>query len=183
MVLKTKAIWLCLSLALSLFTIQTEARVIPDSKRQLIDTIMKLTGTAQALPLMTNQLSGEILGMLKAKNVEIDQNLILLVQKEAKTVVYEEFVLSNKFNEIFYELYDEYFSEAQLKDIAAFYESSAGKRLLIAMPDISRRSIDKAQEHSKGMGLKVQQRLMKRFDELDEKIAKQKREPNPKEQN
>lgn len=163
-----------ISALLCISALHCQARSIPDSKRQLIDTIMKQTGTAKALPLLTNQLSGEILNMLNGKNVPMDQHLIHLVQQESKTVVYEEFVLSNKFNEIFYELYDEYFTEAQLQEIASFYASSTGKRLLGIMPEISRRSIEVAQEHSKGIGHKVQQRLLKRFDALEGKLNQSK---------
>ncbi len=126
---------------------------------------------------MTNQLVGEILGILKKKDVPLDQNLVSLVQAEAKTVMYEEFILTNKFNDIFYELYDEYFSIEQLKEIAAFYSSSAGKRALSVMPDISRRSMELAQEHSKGIGTKVQQRLMKRFDEYEKQQSPNKKTP------
>lgn len=178
--IRNKSNWLCLIIILSCIQINAHARAIPDSKRQLIDIIIQQTGTEKALTLMTNQLSGEILSLLKQKNVNIDQNLIMLVQTEAKTVIYEDFVLSNKFNDIFYELYDEYFSEPQLKDIVTFYDSSAGKKLLSAMPDIGRRSLSMAQEHSKGIGSKVQQRLMKRFDEVEKKIdeTEQKQDEN-----
>lgn len=153
-----------------------QARVIALEKRELIDQIIQQTGTAKILPLMTKQLISEILKLLQSKDVNIDENLVALVQKEANTVMYEEFVLSNKFNEIFYELYDEYFTVAQLKTIVTFYDSSAGARLLTVMPQISQRSMALAQEHSKGIGLKVQQRLMKRFDEVEAKMNAQKSE-------
>lgn len=156
------------------FSAYAQARVIAPEKRELIDQIIQQTGTAKILPLMTKQLVSEILKLLQSKEVNIDNSLVALVQKEANTVMYEEFVLSNKFNEIFYALYDEYFTAGQLKTIVTFYDSSAGARLLTVMPQISQRSMALAQEHSQGIGLKVQQRLMKRFDEVEAKIAAKK---------
>lgn len=167
--IKTRIVFIGL-IFIVFFYSTVQARVISAEKRELIDQIIQQTGTAKVLPLMTNQLTNEILKLLQKKDVKIDKNLIALVQKEAKTVMYEEFVLSNKFNEIFYELYDEYFTAAQLKDIVTFYDSSAGAKLLTAMPEISRRSMTLAQEHSQGIGLKVQQRLMQRFDEAEAKM-------------
>jgi hypothetical protein len=162
-----KIIFTC-SILSFIFTGIAQARPIPEDKRVLIDDILKQTGTANVIPLMTNQLVGEILAVLKKKEVPLDQNLVALVQSEAKTVMYEEFILSNKFNEIFYALYDEHFSTKQLNEISRFYNSAAGQRALKAMPDISRRSMEQAKEHSRGIGTKVQQRLMKRFDEHEE---------------
>lgn len=168
MTLSSKIIVACITLCFIFFNGLTQADPIPANKRQLIDDILEQTGTTNVIPLMTNQLSREILSLLKKKNVPIDQNLVALVQSEAKTVMYEEFILNNKFNDIFYGLYDEYFSIEELKEIAVFYNSSAGKRALSVMPDISRRSMEQAKEHSKGIGSKVQQRLMKRFDEFEQ---------------
>lgn len=167
-----KKLLTCLAFSLILFNTFAHARPIADDKRVVIDEILSQTGTANVISLMTRQLAGEILDVLKNKNVPLDQNLVALVQTESNTVMYEEFILSNKFNEIFYELYDEYFSTEQLKDLAAFYRSSAGKRSLSVMSEISRRSMEQAQEHSKGIGLKVQQRLMQRFDEYEQQIEK-----------
>jgi hypothetical protein len=183
MTLSSNILSIFFALSLMLLNTASQARPIDDEKRQLIDNILKQTGTTNVIPLMTNQLTSEILNLLKKKNVPLDQNLVSLVKDEASTVMYEEFILSNKFNEIFYELYDEYFSIEQLKDIAAFYDSSAGKRILSAMSDISRRSMEQAQEHSKGIGSKVQKRLMERFDEHEKQkqanTAQTNKPPNP----
>ena len=171
----SKIIIACIALSFILPSTTIQARPIPENKRLLIDDILKLTGTSNVIPLMTNQLTVEILTILKKKDVPLDQNLVALVQSEANTVMYEEFILNNKFNDIFYELYDEHFTTEELKEIATFYNSSAGKRALIAMPDISRRSMEQAKEHSKGIGSKVQQRLMKRFDEFEKQKEKAKK--------
>lgn len=147
-----------------------ETRPISEAKRKAIDNILQQTGAKNALALMGRQLTGEILGVLKNKNVAIDDDLVRLVDQEARKVIYEDFVLNNQFNEIFYALYDEYFTTEELQDIVRFYNSPTGKRLLAAMPEISQRSLEASQNLSKGIGYKVQQRLMQRFDEAERKI-------------
>tara|TARA_R110001592_G_scaffold361805_1_gene673713 strand:+ start:3496 stop:4050 length:555 start_codon:yes stop_codon:yes gene_type:complete len=176
-----KFVSILLTLCLILLNTHVHARIISEDKKLLIDIILKQTGTTNVIPLMTNQLSGEILSILKKKDVPLDQNLVTLVQSEAKTVMYEEFILSNKFNEIFYALYDEHFSLEQLKELVAFYDTSTGKKLLSVMPDISRRSMEQAQEHSKGIGSKVQQNLIKRFDEYEQVSEKTSKKTNTEE--
>jgi hypothetical protein len=160
----------CLTLLTLSFNIQAQTRPITEAKRKAIDSILQQTGAKNALSLMGRQLTGEILTVLKSKNVPMDEDLIKLVDQEARKVIYEDFVLNNQFNEIFYTLYDEYFSVEELQEIARFYNSPTGKRLLAAMPEISRRSLEVSQEKSKGIGYKVQQRLMQRFDEAEQKI-------------
>ncbi len=147
-----------------------QARTIPEAKRIAIDSILKQTGAQNTLGLMTQQLTSEILGVLQNRGVRLDEDLIKLVEHEAKKVIYEEFVLNNQFNEIFYSLYDEYFSTDELKEIARFYNSSTGRRLLLALPEISQRSMNATREQSAGIGSKVQQRLMQRFDEAEMKL-------------
>jgi hypothetical protein len=158
-----------LLLSITVFA-EAQTRPVSDAKRKAIDSIMQLTGTKNALSLMSQQLTAEILGVLQTKNVPMNEDLIKLIDHEAKKVIYEDFVLNNQFNDIFYALYDEYFSVEELKEIERFYNSPTGKRLLAAMPEISSRSLEISREKSRGIGAKVQQRLMQRFDEAEQRI-------------
>ena len=148
----------------------SESRPIKEEKRKAIDSILQQTGAKNALHLMSRQLTAEILEVLRSKNVPMNEDLVMLVDQEARKVIYEDFVLKNQFNEIFYALYDEYFTVEELQEIAGFYSSKTGKRLLGLMPEINRRSLEASQEKSKGIGYKVQQRLMQRFDQAEQKI-------------
>lgn len=165
-----KQLSIILLLCCSAMSAYSESRPIAEAKRKAIDSILQQTGAKNALNLMSRQLTAEILEVLRSKNVPLNEDLILLVDQEARTVIYEDFILNNQFNEIFYALYDEYFTLEELEEIANFYTSKTGKRLLVLMPEISRRSLEASQEKSKGIGYKVQQRLMQRFDEAEQKI-------------
>jgi hypothetical protein len=56
-------------------------------------------------------------------------------------------------------VYAETFTEDELREIAAFYRSDAGRRLVEAMPEIMRRTMTLGQEHMQRMQARVQQAM------------------------
>ena len=107
----------------SAFSNISVAKALPDDKRAAIDQILTLNNTTQLLPLMSSVISSEIIRAMSKRSGGVDQNLIALTESEVQNAVHEEFVLKNKLNEIFYQLYDEYFTTKQLQEIAAFNAS------------------------------------------------------------
>lgn len=48
--------------------------------------------------------------------------------------------------QIYYPLYDKYFTEAELKDLIAFYKSPTGRKLLHATPQLTQAAMLKSNE-------------------------------------
>lgn len=69
-------------------------------------------------------------------------------------------------------VYAETFTEDELREIAAFYRSDAGRRLVEAMPEIMRRTMTLGQEHMQRMQARVQQ-AMARHGETFAQAAEQ----------
>jgi len=157
---------LLLVILTSFFSNISLAKTLPDDKRAAIDQILELNNTTQLLPLMSSAISGQIVRAMSKRNGEVDQNLIKLTQAEVTNAVHEEFVLKNKLNEIFYQLYDEYFTTKQLQEIAAFNASEAGKRLNEYSIKISQQSMIEAKAAAKSIGAIVHKRIL---DKLDKK--------------
>jgi len=153
----------------SFFSNISLARTLPEDKRAAIDQILSLNNTVQLLPLMSSAISGQIIRAMSQRNGEIDQNLIELTQAEVKSAVHEEFVLKNTLNEIFYQLYDEYFTTEQLQEIAKFNASEAGKRLNEYGVKISQRSMIEAKEAAKTIGAIVHKRMLKKLDKIEKR--------------
>jgi len=161
---------LLLVILTSFFSGISLAKALPDDKRAAIDQILELNNTTQLLPLMSSAISGQIVRAMSQRNGEVDQNLIELTQAEVKNAVHEEFVLKNKLNEIFYQLYDEYFTTKQLQEIAAFNASEAGKRLNEYSIKISQQSMITAKEVAKSIGATVHKRILTKLDKIQKKV-------------
>ena len=56
-------------------------------------------------------------------------------------VAYEEMLES-----VFYPVYDRYFTEDDLRDLIAFYESPVGKKIIAVSPDLFRTSLQLSNE-------------------------------------
>jgi len=149
-----------------LFLASAHATQLSKTKRALIDEMLVINGTANLVPLMSAKLTREIIMSLSQKNGPVDKRFVSIVHAEVKTIMYEEFVLSNKLNDIFYSLYDEFFSEQQMRELVNFYSSATGKRASQFLPELSKRSMEQAKEHARLIGSKVQARMIDKFDEI-----------------
>ena len=160
-------------LILLLFIFSTShafAKQISPQKRDLVDQILVINQTAKLIPLMTSALTGQIITAIAKGRNGIDDNLKLIIHSEVKKAIKEQFVLNNKLNDIFYELYNEYFSTSQMQDIVNFYNSPAGKQLMKHSEDVSQRSQEQAKAHAKIIGPIIQKRLLKILDNIDEDL-------------
>jgi len=146
------------------------ANQISPQKRDLVDQLLVINQTENLIPLMASSLTGQIVTAISRNKGPIDDNLKLAIHNEVKTAVHEQFVLSNKLNDIFYGLYDEYFSISQMQDIVNFYNSPAGKQLRKKTGEITLRSQEQAKIHAKTIGPIVQKRLLKMLDNIDKDL-------------
>ncbi|MFT7372697.1 MAG: hypothetical protein ACI9T9_001384 [Oleiphilaceae bacterium] len=146
------------------------AKQISSEKKDLVDQLLAINQTDNLIPLMASSLTGKIIAAISHNRGPIDKNLKLAINNEVKNAIYEQFVLNNKFNNIFYGLYDEYFSTDQMQSIVNFYNSPAGKQLRKHSGDITLRSQEQAKVHAKTVGPIVQQRLLKILDKIDEEL-------------
>jgi len=148
------------------------AQQISPQKRDLVDQLLVINQTENLIPLMASALTGQIVTAISKNRGPIDDNLKSTIHTEVQTAIHEQFVLNNKLNDIFYGLYDEYFSTSQLQDIVNFYNSSAGKQLKNKTGKITLRSQEQAKAHAKTIGPIVQKRLLKILDNIDEELKK-----------
>jgi hypothetical protein len=140
-------------------------------QQAIVDQILSNNNTQSLITLIAQKLSYEILESIRSgSDNEPSEDFIKLVEIETKTAVYEDFVKDNQFNTIFYELYDEYFTLAELKSILAFQSSEAGKKLKQYTTHIDERSFQLAKEKAALTGQKINQRLMDKLGKIEEKI-------------
>lgn len=160
-------------LSITLFAGLSQARVLEPEKRALIDQMLELSGGDQVTDYMAQMLSIQMISMLQKQFGQIDEAVAHIVLDEAKTIMYEEYVLNNRMNEIFYALYDEAFSIEDLQAMTEFFATDLGKRALRELPMISGKSQQQAKEHGKTIGPKAQARIMERLKKLSQELSAQ----------
>ncbi len=163
----TLALMLCL-----LMVNAAHARKIQEEKRVLIDQVLELTGAQQITKLLSQTLTKEIIGKMHEKYGQVDRAVVAIVFAEAERIMYEDFILNNKLNDILYDLYDESFSLKQMQEITEFYSSPTGIKMIAAMPSISQRSMEAARQHAGTLSEKIYQRINERLESAREAIER-----------
>ena len=80
--------------------------------------------------------------------------------------------------EIYYPLYDKYFTENELKDIVVFYKSSTGKKFIEVTPQLFQESMRKSSEL---LNPKIIQLVNEIMQEEKERLSKTQEEGEPSE--
>lgn len=163
---------LIFSILIMLVVPNINARVIEEDKRALIDSMLELSGGKQVVGYMAQVLTVQLVTVLQKKYGTLDQAVADIIMQEAQTIMYEEYVLSNRLNEIYYDIYDENFSTEELTEMVDFFSTPTGKRTLTTLPLISKRSQEMAQAHAKKIGPKAQDRIMKQLANVSSILEK-----------
>ena len=140
-------------------------------KREPVDELLEIMQTRSLSDLMARNLTYSMVQALNQKYGHLDRAVSEIIYQEAKVIMYEEYILSGKLNDIFYDLYDEYYTAAELRALVEFYKSPAGRRTLEIGDAISRRSMNAAREHAISFGPRAQERIQKKLEQASLAIA------------
>jgi uncharacterized protein len=99
----------------------------------------------------------------KAVQSMLDRVMPKFIQEVQQSVSFKELV-----EQVYYPMYDRHFSEGELKDILAFYESPTGKRTIAVMPQLVQESMQKTNQIMMPKLMGIMQRLMAE----EEKVTK-----------
>lgn len=147
------------------------ARAYDEVKAQAVDELMQIMETRKLSGLMAQALTSQLAQMLqKQAGKPLDKAVLDIIYAEAQVIMYEKYILNNKLREIFYKLYDEYYTRDQLLEVLAFYKSPAGQRTLEIGNQLSQRSMTMAQEFGATFSEEAQKRIMRKLKEVSEQI-------------
>lgn len=152
------------------------AAVLEEEKRIQIDLLLEIFKTRQLSNLIAQNLTQSMLHAISQKYGKIDGAVGNIIFDEAKKIMYEQFILNGKLNDIFYELYDKYYTAEQLKELVRFYQSPTGRRLIAVGDSIQQRSLEEATKHAATFGASAQQRIQERLEKTIEALKKAEQE-------
>jgi len=140
-----------------------QSEALSDEKRALIDSMLQITESADLVNKFKTMVTSRILTQFADKNGEVDKGLAMMVEQEVSTVLYEDFILSNKLKDISYSLYDEYFSLEKMRKIVAFFESEAGETFYTSVPKIASETIARSEEIGQKSVKRIEQRIAEKL--------------------
>jgi uncharacterized protein len=147
------------------------------SKRALIDKLLTVTQQEklfqQSLNLAFSQLQTDLPALMdqsttgttkpdaspsparQAVQSMLDRVMPKFVREVQQSVSFKELV-----DQVYYPMYDRHFSEPELKDILAFYDSPTGKRTIQVMPQLMQESMQKTNQIMMPKLMGIMQRLL-----------------------
>ena len=136
---------------------------LTEKKKQVIDEMLEITGALKVGELMGAAVSNEMISAMMQQQGQVDPVVIQIVQDEVKQVMQDEFVANGFIQEMSYELYDKYFTTAELEEVVAFYKSPIGQKITSVLPQLTQESMLAGQRHAESLGPLIQQRLLARL--------------------
>jgi uncharacterized protein len=149
---------------------------IASSKRALIDKLLAVTQQEklfqQSLNLAFSQLQTDLPALMdqstgatkpeaspsparQAVQSMLDRVMPKFVREVQQSISFKELV-----DQVYYPMYDRHFSEPELKDILAFYDSPTGKRTIQVMPQLMQESMQKTNQIMMPKLMGIMQRLL-----------------------
>lgn len=154
-----------LSLLMSVFLIKANAQeMIAPQKRALIKELLEVTEAKKMSESITNmmllqmesnypEMMSQMLsetGVLQSKKEKERMNKLnesrLRFSRRFRELYSERVNLAGVIEEIYYPLYDRYFTEGELRDLIVFYKSTTGKKSIRVTPQLMQEVMQKSAE-------------------------------------
>lgn len=181
------------------FSLESKAQnAIPEGKRKLIAEIVVLTKAEKQFFEITDKMIQSFNTMLPSivlQSLENNENLTDAEKKRLTAMMETKLQsFSRKFSErlpqaigskkyiedIFYPIYDKFFTEKELSDLAAFYKSETGQKFVSIMPQFVEETNKLTEKHLLPQVMKLAEELIKEeFPEVNNEKSGQPPPPAP----
>ena len=141
----------------------THADELDAEKKQRIDVLLDITGGDRIAPLIARQFIQISSDALKRSNPDVDPAAYEIISEEVNDVVAAEVGEKNAIREMMYPIYSEHLSTEEINEIIKFYDTALGKKILSAMPQITREGMAATRDWGQSLAPTIRQRLQARF--------------------
>lgn len=148
-----------LVLLLALPTPALAAEVSP-AKAQQIQQLMKLTGAQNLGQQFGKIMTQQIYQVLRSAKPETPERAFLIIEEETNAMMDQE---SPALLASLVPIYDQHFTEAELKKLVGFYQTDLGRKTIAVMPMVMKESVAAGQAWGQAMSPKLMARLVERF--------------------
>ena len=125
--------------------------------RDAIVELLELTGADQLMDQMFALMMPQIISVVRAANPDIPEEILLDLQKRGA----DEFHKSMpEFNDLMVDLYLRYFTEQEILDLIAFYETPTGRKTISVMPSLMQESMVLGSAFGRTVGERVAKEIL-----------------------
>lgn len=138
--------------------------VVSQEKKNNIIQLLEMTGTLKIAAQFADVSSVQIFDALMEAKPDIPKEVSGIIKSEMKAVIYEQ-INNGGFMERFIPVYDKYYTDEEIKDLIAFYQTNLGKKLIRVLPDITSESMVVGQKWGEAVAPIAIRRIQKRLQE------------------
>ncbi|MBL6691319.1 MAG: DUF2059 domain-containing protein [Pseudomonadales bacterium] len=137
---------------------------IDPAKKAAIQELMAITGAEANRQQLTHTFTQQLITVLQANGISVNEQTTRIIRDEVKTVVDEQLENQRLQNKM-YRLYARYFTLEEIEGLIAFNKSPKGTKANRVMPLLMRESMSAAQEWSEEIGPVISNRVRDRLTE------------------
>jgi hypothetical protein len=137
---------------------------LTQAKTEAIKELMSITGSARIAELLGNAVVRQMSSLLKRTNPEIDPKAIKILEEEVMTLMHEEMVEKESFQQLIYPIYNKYLTLEEIRELIRFYKTPVGKKAISVIPKMMQESMQAGQAWAQSLGPVIQQRVLTRFE-------------------
>jgi uncharacterized protein len=135
---------------------------ISAAKEADIIKLMTMTGTSALAAQSANAIMEKMIDDFKKTRPDLGDRITLIVKDEMKMVI-NEATVKNSFYDMFFPIYDKYFSHDDIRGLIKFYNSDLGKKIIRVLPQFSSESMNAGLKWGEALVPVARERLTERF--------------------
>ncbi|MCU0953692.1 MAG: DUF2059 domain-containing protein [Hyphomicrobium sp.] len=143
-----------------------DAKAPPDASLAAAQELIAATGASKqfeaVVPLMVKQLEPILIQMVPGKESEIKEIMALMVERFSER--------RSEMLDIIAKIYAAKLSEAEMKDLSAFFSKGAGAAFIAKQPEIVTESMAAGQQWGEKIGVEIEQQIRQELEKRGIKI-------------
>ena len=143
-----------------------DAKAPPDDSLAAAQELIAATGASKqfeaVVPLMVKQLEPILVQMVPGKESEIKEIMALMVERFSER--------RSEMLDIIAKIYAAKLSEAEMKDLSAFFSKGAGAAFIAKQPEIVTESMAAGQQWGEKIGVEIEQQIRQELEKRGIKI-------------
>lgn len=135
------------------------AEEISPSKLADIKKLMEITGSANIARQFAGMVSQQVFQMLKTSRPDIPAHAVDVMNKELLALFSERMSVPGGLTEQIIPIYDKYFTQTEIKELVAFYQTPIGKKAIAVLPKVVNESMMAGQKWGQSLGPEIDKRV------------------------
>lgn len=135
------------------------AEEISPSKLGDIKQLMEITGSANIAKQFAGMVSQQVFQMLKTSRPDIPAHAVDVMNKELLQLFSERMSVPGGLTDQIIPIYDKYFTQSEIKELLAFYQTPIGKKAISVLPKVVNESMLTGQKWGQSLGPEIDKRV------------------------